>query len=77
MDHEGKEIRMKLLKEVYKTYEGARKRCAFENAMARGEFNRGDKARFYHYKIVADPDSTSAWRVQRDDGLRTELYASE
>jgi hypothetical protein len=62
----GKGVSMKLLKEVYKTYEGARKRCAFENGVARGEYQRGDKARHYHYTVIAELDNT--WRVQRDNG---------
>jgi len=54
---------VKLLKEVYKTWEGANKRCGFENAMAKGEFERGDKAKYYRYTIVAGEDDT--WRVAR------------
>ena len=54
---------MKLLKETYKTYEGARKRAAFENSLARGEFERGYKAKHYRYSIVADGDG---WRVARE-----------
>ena len=54
---------MKLLKEKYKTYEGARKRVAFENSLARGEFERGYKAKHYRYSIVADGD---VWRVARE-----------
>jgi hypothetical protein len=38
---------VKLLREKYKTYEGARKRTAFENGLAKGEFQRGDKAKHY------------------------------
>ena len=53
---------MKLLKEIYKTYEGARKRAAFENAVAPGEFQRGGKARLYRYLVVAE---NGHWRVQR------------
>ena len=53
----------KLLKERYKTYEGARKRAAFENDLARGEFERGDKAKHSHYvvRIIGDAD----YRVER------------
>jgi hypothetical protein len=43
---------MKLLREVYKTFEGARKRAAFENAIAKSEYERGYKARFYRYTVV-------------------------
>lgn len=68
---------MKLLKEVYKTYDGARKRAAFENALARSEFERGYKAKHYRYSIVMQPQSTAVvsdgitednnvYRVQRD-----------
>ena len=53
---------MKLLKEVYKTYEGARKRAAFENSLARSEFERGYKTKHYRYSIVQEGDS---YRVQR------------
>lgn len=51
---------MKLLKEIYKTYEGARKRAAFENSLARSEFERGYKAKHYRYSIVAQTQSTAA-----------------
>lgn len=54
---------VKLLKEKYKTREGAEKRCRFENALAKGEFKRGDKARHYAYSVVLESDG--AWRVQR------------
>jgi hypothetical protein len=62
MKHQQQESEMKLLKEVYKTYEGARKRAAFENAMAKGEFARGDKAKLYSYRVV---DEGTTWRVAR------------
>ena len=35
----------KLLSAKYKTREGADKRCRFENAIAKSEFDRGDKAK--------------------------------
>ena len=58
---------MKLLKEVYKTYEGARKRAASENALAPGEYKRGDKAHLYYYSVIADGRTEpSTWRVQRE-----------
>jgi hypothetical protein len=59
---------MKLLREKYKTYEGAAKRARFENGLARSEFNRGYKARVYRYTVVAEEDSTQGqtWRVQRE-----------
>lgn len=56
---------MKLIAQKYKTYEGARKRAAFENSVAPGEFKRGDKARLYRYHVVADPNDGNAWRVER------------
>lgn len=55
---------MKLLREKYKTYEGALKRCGFENSMARGEFSRGYKARLYRYTLVRD--DAGLWRVARN-----------
>lgn len=54
---------IKLLKEIYKSLAGAQKRCAFENAMAKGEFARGDKARLYAYTVVIEGDT---WRVARN-----------
>lgn len=54
---------VKLLKETYKSLEGAQKRCAFENALARGESARGDKAKHYVYTIVTEG---GAWRVARN-----------
>jgi hypothetical protein len=53
---------MKLLKEIYKTYEGARKRAAFENGLAKSEYERGYKAKHYQYLIV---EENGAYRVQR------------
>jgi hypothetical protein len=56
---------------VFKTYEGARKRAAFENAMAKGEFQRGEKAKLYHYEIVesdiASRERGFSWRVVRTE----------
>lgn len=46
------------LRENYKTVEGARKRAAFENGVARY------KARLYAYRVVAKPDGTG-WKVER------------
>jgi hypothetical protein len=60
---------MKLLKEVYKTYEGARKRAAFENGVARGEYERGYKAKHYRYAVIQETDYHSGkpvWRVKRE-----------
>ena len=55
---------MKLLKEIYKTEEGARKRAAFENGLARFEYERGYKARHYRYAVVQQGET---WRVQREN----------
>lgn len=43
---------MRLLGSKYKTWEGARKRAAFENGLAAGEFRRGNKAFLYSYRVV-------------------------
>ena len=53
---------MKLLKEIYKTYEGARKRAGFENGLAKSEYERGYKAKHYQYFVVAEDNH---WRVER------------
>lgn len=53
----------KLLKEVYKTREGASRRARFENGLAPFEFSRGYKAKLYHYVIALQVDGT--WRVMR------------
>ena len=60
---------MKLLKQVYKTYEGARKAAAFENGVAPSEFARGDKAKLYRYTVVEEANYYTGkpqWRVQRE-----------
>lgn len=59
---------MKMLREKYKTYDGAMKRCRFENSLAPGEYRRGDKARLYHYTVVQD--AAGMWRVARDAGAK-------
>jgi hypothetical protein len=53
---------MKLLKEKYKTYDGAYKRCRFENGIARSEFNNRLKAKVYQYTVVT---GDNVWRVAR------------
>ena len=53
---------LKLLKEVYKTYEDARKRAGFENGVAQYKFEKGYMAEHYHYLVVG---TEGAWRVQR------------
>jgi hypothetical protein len=55
----------KILREKYKTYEGARKRMEFENVMAPGEYVRGDKAHRYRYDLFPDPTEPGIWRVKR------------
>jgi hypothetical protein len=45
---------MKLLRERYKTREGASKRVRFENALAKGEFDRGATAKLYRYSVTQD-----------------------
>jgi hypothetical protein len=62
---------MKLLKEKYKTWDGAHKRCAFENGLARGEYRRGDKAKIYRYTVVQLDDG---YRVQRDNGTVDQAF---
>lgn len=66
----------KLLREKYKTYEGARKRAGFENGIAASEYRNGYKAKLYHYAIVADP-SGDGWRVQRRDPVRLMAIPAE
>jgi hypothetical protein len=56
---------MKLLKEKYKTYDGAQKRCGFENGVAKSEFEQGYKSRHYHYTVQTDTDGH--WRVARQE----------
>jgi hypothetical protein len=45
-----------LLKQVFKTYEGARKRAAFENAITPSEIRRGDRLYPYHWSVVTCRD---------------------
>lgn len=54
----------KLLREKYKTYEGARKRAAFENGIALSEFKSGYKARHYRYRVIREVGE-SDYRVER------------
>jgi len=51
-----------ILREKYKTLEGALKRAAFENAVAPGEYARGEKAKLYTYRAVK---AGELWRVER------------
>jgi hypothetical protein len=55
----------KLLTAKYKTFEGARKRAAFENGIAKHEFERGYKARHYIYRAVKQAGPPEIWRVER------------
>ena len=54
---------MRIIGGKYKTWEGAHKRAAFENACAAGEYRRGDKAKLYAYHTVKEGDF---WRVARE-----------
>jgi hypothetical protein len=58
---------MKLLREKYKTIEGAMKRRGFENGVAKSEFERGYKAKLYRYTVITERDHTGAeiFRVAR------------
>jgi hypothetical protein len=58
-----KQVQIKLLRERYKTAEGARQRAVFENAIALGEFQRGQKARHYRYQTITD--AAGFYRVAR------------
>jgi hypothetical protein len=63
----------KLLKEIYKSYEGARKRAAFENSLARFEFEHGHKAKLYHYTVVEifEFPLEKHWRVARAEAVQS------
>ena len=57
---------MRLLREKYRTWEGAHKRARFENALAAGEYARGDKARLYRYEVLQDCTTSEVhFRVAR------------
>ena len=56
---------MKMLREKYKTFEGASKRARFENGIAPSEYHKGYKSRLYRYSAV---EHEGLWRVQRDNG---------
>ncbi len=56
---------VKFLKEKYKTLDGAYKRCAFENSLARSEFERGYKAKLYRYTVEPDLEGGKGFRVAR------------
>jgi hypothetical protein len=52
----------KVLKEKYKTQEGADKRARFENGLAGFEHRQGYKAKHYRYRVIPDGE---LWRVER------------
>lgn len=54
----------KVLKEKYKTWDGARKRALFENGLAKYEFEQGYKAKLYRYLTV---EQGGNWRVSREE----------
>jgi hypothetical protein len=54
-----------MLAAKYKTREGAEKRCASENALAPGEYKRGETARLYRFTVIEDPYYKGTSRVQR------------
>jgi hypothetical protein len=54
---------MKLLREKYKTPEGAYKRARFENGIADGEYRRGEKRRIYRYSMI---EKDGLYRVAGD-----------
>lgn len=66
---------MKLLAGKYKTIEGARKRAAFENGVAPGEYRRGETAYLYRYSVL---EVDRLWRVVRvrDHAGETALLSS-
>lgn len=53
---------VKLLREKYKTFEGATKRCAFERSLAPFEHRQGYKAHVYSYRVV---QVDGQYRVER------------
>ena len=55
---------MKQLKEIYKTWEGAHKRAAFENGLAQSEFKNGYKAKHYRYTVISG-EAPGTFRVVR------------
>ncbi len=55
---------MRYLKEKYKTYDGADKRCRFENGVAKFEFEQGYKFKHYHYTVQTDDNGF--FRVARN-----------
>jgi hypothetical protein len=60
----------KLPRETYKTYAGADKRARFENGLAKSEFERGFKAKHYHYTVIPTGDELfgpRTYRVQRTE----------
>jgi hypothetical protein len=64
---------MKLLKEKYKTWDGAHKRCRFENGVAKSEFEQGYKSKHYRYTVV---EQDGAYRVARHNPETIERVTS-
>lgn len=58
----------KLLREKYKTHDGAMKRCRFENAVAFSEHKRGYAAKLYRYRVIQD--DSGVYRVERSIDTR-------
>lgn len=60
---------MRLLKKKYKTWEGAHKRCGFENGIALSEFKNGYKAKHYRYTVVEQEGMYRVARLARDPAV--------
>ena len=65
---------MKLLKEKYKTVAGAIKRAAFENGVAKSEFEHGYKARLYWYRAEAHDGAFRVARYASKEAVHAEFY---
>lgn len=52
----------KLLREHYKTYDGASKRARSENGLAPGDFSHGRTPHRYHFRVVG---TEGDYRVER------------
>jgi hypothetical protein len=66
---ERKQPNGRLIGPTYKTYEGARKRAAFENGVAPSEFKNGYKVKLYAYTV--EPQEGGGFRVRRTVGRLT------
>lgn len=58
-------MHIKLLREHYKTYDGADRRARFENGIAGSEFRNGYKAHLYRYVAIPDHENYGCFRVER------------